>query len=247
MYGVVFFFFKQKTAYEMLSGDWSSDVCSSDLGALGEFRKAVEIDPKDPTAQYNLGKELKAGGDTADAIAAFQRAIELKPDFEEAHYSLGIALREQGQTQAGQKELEELKGLREFRARLAQSKYLILQGVDALNQQKLDDALALFQKSIDQSPELPTGYYYLGVTWDRKAEPTRAIADYQKALELKPDYAQVHSSLGLLLWRQGDRNRALQEFQQAVMNDPDLAEGHYNLGLALARMGRLEESISEFS
>src|SRR5881398_1654975 len=28
---VVFFFFKQKTAYEMLSGDWSSDVCSSDL------------------------------------------------------------------------------------------------------------------------------------------------------------------------------------------------------------------------
>src|SRR5881398_4116025 len=26
-----FFFFKQKTAYEMLSGDWSSDVCSSDL------------------------------------------------------------------------------------------------------------------------------------------------------------------------------------------------------------------------
>src|SRR5881398_3947605 len=28
----VFFFFKQNTAYEMLSGDWSSDVCSSDLG-----------------------------------------------------------------------------------------------------------------------------------------------------------------------------------------------------------------------
>ena len=24
-------FFKQKTAYEMQSGDWSSDVCSSDL------------------------------------------------------------------------------------------------------------------------------------------------------------------------------------------------------------------------
>jgi len=28
---VFFFFFKQKTAYEMISGDWSSDVCSSDL------------------------------------------------------------------------------------------------------------------------------------------------------------------------------------------------------------------------
>src|SRR3546814_6443712 len=33
-YGVVlvyFFFFKQKTAYEMRISDWSSDVCSSDL------------------------------------------------------------------------------------------------------------------------------------------------------------------------------------------------------------------------
>src|SRR3546814_11129107 len=28
---MVFFFFKQKTAYEMRISDWSSDVCSSDL------------------------------------------------------------------------------------------------------------------------------------------------------------------------------------------------------------------------
>src|SRR3546814_5284902 len=28
------FFFKQKTAYELRISDWSSDVCSSDLGAM---------------------------------------------------------------------------------------------------------------------------------------------------------------------------------------------------------------------
>src|SRR3546814_16850998 len=32
MYILLFFFFKQKTAYEMRISDWSSDVCSSDLG-----------------------------------------------------------------------------------------------------------------------------------------------------------------------------------------------------------------------
>src|SRR3546814_7911423 len=31
---VCFFFFKQKTAYEMRISDWSSDVCSSDLRCL---------------------------------------------------------------------------------------------------------------------------------------------------------------------------------------------------------------------
>src|SRR3546814_3543557 len=30
----MFFFFKQKTAYEMRISDWSSDVCSSDLNGL---------------------------------------------------------------------------------------------------------------------------------------------------------------------------------------------------------------------
>src|SRR3546814_5596544 len=30
-YVCLFFFFKQKTAYEMRISDWSSDVCSSDL------------------------------------------------------------------------------------------------------------------------------------------------------------------------------------------------------------------------
>src|SRR3546814_2784937 len=30
-YALIFFFFKQKTSYEMRISDWSSDVCSSDL------------------------------------------------------------------------------------------------------------------------------------------------------------------------------------------------------------------------
>src|SRR6516165_2498405 len=135
---------------------------SDHKGALAEFRQAVALDPNDPNAQFNLGKELKEDGDTAGAIAAFQKAIELKPDFEQAHYNLGIALRSQGDTEAAHKELNELSELRKFRARLAQSKLLILQGVDALKQNQLDNAQSFFEQAIDNSPELPTGYYYLG-------------------------------------------------------------------------------------
>src|SRR3546814_6471109 len=35
---ILFFFFKQKTAYEMRISDWSSDVCSSDLNAEDPFK-----------------------------------------------------------------------------------------------------------------------------------------------------------------------------------------------------------------
>src|SRR3546814_4394636 len=33
---LLLFFFKQKTAYDMRISDWSSDVCSSDLGDQGK-------------------------------------------------------------------------------------------------------------------------------------------------------------------------------------------------------------------
>src|SRR3546814_1778386 len=36
---VLFFFFKQKSAYELRSSDWSSDVCSSDLSIWSPCRK----------------------------------------------------------------------------------------------------------------------------------------------------------------------------------------------------------------
>src|SRR3546814_14664467 len=39
-----FFFFKQKTAYEMRISDWSSDVCSSDL--LGVAVNSPALSPK---------------------------------------------------------------------------------------------------------------------------------------------------------------------------------------------------------
>src|SRR3546814_7253358 len=41
---VVFFFFKQKTTYEMRISDWSSDVCSSDLSVSKEARQSCSIE-----------------------------------------------------------------------------------------------------------------------------------------------------------------------------------------------------------
>ena len=40
-----FFFFKQKTAYEIYQCDWSSDVCSSDLssGAIFDIRSFLSL------------------------------------------------------------------------------------------------------------------------------------------------------------------------------------------------------------
>src|SRR3546814_6679991 len=58
-----FFFFKQKTAYEMRISDWSSDVCSSDLAAAGGVEDGT----------VGLEAALVDGGD--HRVAVFQIGI----------------------------------------------------------------------------------------------------------------------------------------------------------------------------
>src|SRR6184192_4369973 len=71
-----FFFFKQKTAYEMSIGDWSSDVCSSDLdGTLDEPRRSFVVAPlrQSQHAAHNLGEPLPVGGVFGELLAASLR------------------------------------------------------------------------------------------------------------------------------------------------------------------------------
>src|SRR3546814_4728524 len=63
---LLFFFFKQKTAYEMRISDWSSDVCSSDL-----------VDVEDDAAAGQVGIF------TEEAVAGFEIAGDIAAHFEQ--------------------------------------------------------------------------------------------------------------------------------------------------------------------
>src|SRR3546814_4116296 len=61
MVGVFFFFFKQKTAYEMRISDWSSDVCSSDLTQITRL-------PRRTVGAHHTYRPI-AVGDVFDRVA----------------------------------------------------------------------------------------------------------------------------------------------------------------------------------
>src|SRR3546814_9051225 len=88
-----FFFFKQKTAYEMRISDWSSDVCSSDLRAKADaaFRgREIGLDSGRETIGFarllterldDLHRPHLLGGgraDVGDAVLAGPRDLDRK-------------------------------------------------------------------------------------------------------------------------------------------------------------------------
>src|SRR3546814_19016598 len=73
---MIIFFFKQKTAYEMRIGDWSSDVCSSDLGDdRAEQRRLADPrgsgDADHPAAWRRIG-----GVEQADGLCGVRRGFQ---------------------------------------------------------------------------------------------------------------------------------------------------------------------------
>src|SRR3546814_7872550 len=71
---VFFFFFKQKTAYEMRISDWSSDVCSSDLIPPTELECNA---PKDQAQQHGNEGGVKRRQD--DGIGERKRRKQPSP------------------------------------------------------------------------------------------------------------------------------------------------------------------------
>src|SRR3546814_3047793 len=93
--GSCFFFFKQKTAYEMRISDWSSDVCSSDLrqpfhqyqhitkiiGFIGRtFRKSTSARPRQSTRAPRPWRGRGVAGLVGVAAASCQAFRWLRED-----------------------------------------------------------------------------------------------------------------------------------------------------------------------
>src|SRR3546814_11178733 len=69
---VFFFFFKQKTAYEMRISDWSSDVCSSDLRGL-----VLVLDPDLAARPFAQQRPAKLRGRRHDGVNEGRRLLQL--------------------------------------------------------------------------------------------------------------------------------------------------------------------------
>ena len=58
--------------------------------AAEAYRRALELDPKQPDVLVDRGICFRRTGDPERAVEAFERAIEIDPDHANAHFNLGL-------------------------------------------------------------------------------------------------------------------------------------------------------------
>src|SRR3546814_2954820 len=92
---LLFFFFKQKTAYEMRISDWSSDVCSSDLVDAAEDQLST------------TRSEMQATIDSLEQRLAEQQASPLQQPSESQETQSEVIAELEGTVKALEAQLQE--------------------------------------------------------------------------------------------------------------------------------------------
>src|SRR5690606_5985344 len=75
----------------------------------------------------------------------------------------------------------------------------MIQGDDALEADRLPEAVAAYRESLRFDPTSEAVHFNLAIALTRMGRSTDALEEYREALKLAPDYAEAHNNLGNLL------------------------------------------------
>ena len=93
-------------------------------------------------------------------------------------------------------------------------------GLTLIDQEKLPEAIAAFNKAIEIDPKHAIAYSNLGFTLDKQGRLNEAIVSIRKAIEIDPKYAHDHNRLGSCLAHRGSWTRPSPAYRKAIELDP---------------------------
>ncbi|MCA9698035.1 MAG: tetratricopeptide repeat protein [Myxococcales bacterium] len=73
---------------------------------------------------------------------------------------------------------------------------------------RLDEAMAAFDKSIELNPQWDNAYVGQGVVWRKRGDQDKAVASYRKAIAVNPKAAEAYSSLTAIELARGNYQEA---------------------------------------
>lgn len=179
--------------------------------AVEEFRRAGDLDPRDPVVRFDLAHTLEQSGKEDEAFYEYKEAIKLAPNYAKALNNVAALYEKKGKDRLAlfyyQKAVEYAPDYA-----LAWNNLGILYGRLGMNRLEME----AFRNQVKLTPKDPVAYYNLGVACHRSGQFKSAIDVYKKALELKPDDRPTHWQLAHAYEREGLWNLANGEWRKVL-------------------------------
>lgn len=243
--------------------------------AAESFEQAIEANPDDARARYNLALAEQNLGDLESAVATYRRAIQLDSGLIEAYINLGylygkLGLDEEAldvfqhaiELDAGNDELfvalgdayRELGFLEDAIQAYRQAE--ILNADNATARENLHDVrervsmqaqhIARLEAQLDGDPSDPERYAETIGAYLEAQRFQDALALAQRATELFADDPTMFEALALVYEAMGDSEQAITAWQQVIALDPEDLDAWERLGSCLLDQDRMEEAVAAF-
>jgi tetratricopeptide (TPR) repeat protein len=180
--------------------------------ALGEYRKACDLDPFEPRWFAELAASLWDTGDLNGAVANYRKSLSLEPSDGKVEAELGVALFDSGQKQEG---YEHLQRAIEIDPSYANGHDDLAAALASMG--RIDDAIAEFQKAVALSPTSVEFRYNLGLALELRGDLPGAIQAFQKSVELSEEKnGQYLAALAEAYDKAGRSAEAIRSARQAL-------------------------------
>jgi len=208
------------------------------------LKKAIQRDPKNYQAWFDLGFVYNRLRRTEESIHAYRQSVAAKPDVFESNLNLGLMLARSNSPEAEQflraaAKLKPTDHVEEGQARAWLSLGHLLENT------KPDDALDAYQKAAALTPKDPEPHLSAGLLRERRKDFPGAEVEYKQVLVLDPHSSEAVIGLTNTYMKSGRVAEAEPLLRQLATDRPDDAGLHLQLGRVLAAQGKKDEAIPE--
>ncbi|MCP6718336.1 MAG: tetratricopeptide repeat protein [Patescibacteria group bacterium] len=161
--------------------------------AIDSFKKAIELEGKNPILHTEIGKLYLVLDDAEKAKQSFAKAKELKPDYIDALLQEILLYEKEGDLDAAIQKTEELVTVYSFNIEVR-----FQLGRLYFNKGETDKAIVQFETVLSIVPNHSNSLYSLGTAYALKGQKTKATDIFEKVLELNPDNQDVIKKLNEL-------------------------------------------------
>lgn len=115
-------------------------------------------------------------------------------------------------------------------------------GEDMANANRLDDAIAFFDKAINIEPQNAFAWGDRALILDRQGKMDEALESFSKSVAIDPNNSITWHNKGLTLIRSKRLREGIECFDKAIEIKEDYAKAWYNKGRALSMIGEIKTS-----
>lgn len=110
-------------------------------------------------------------------------------------------------------------------------------------QEKWEEAIALYQKTIELDSNFSWAYHQLGDVFCHQEKWQEAIAAYHHAIALNPNFSWSYNNLGNAFSQLQQWDQAILAYEKAIELNPNFCWSYYRLGKALSQQQRWNEAV----